>query len=384
MKLGLVFPGCHKRGGVERSVLEAARAWAGDHDVTVYARDVDTEALDGVRVHRVTHRRAPRSFEPVVFAHAAREAVRHERHDHVIAFGVGDVGADILWVNSVHRAWLERSGEFAADGLRSASWRRHVLPHHQVLLQLERRHFRSSDPSAVIVVADAVGHDLTRLYGVAQDRVHTVHNGFDPGEFDPGRRRALRAEARRALQLPDDAVVLLMVANELHRKGFPVLLEAVARVGDPRLHVVLAGRAAPTGFTRRIEELGLAARVRHLGVQPDVGRVHAVADVFVLPTKYEAFCLAVVEALASGLPVIVSTTPGAGDLVVDGVNGRLQQDPTDPVELATLIRTSLDDAARTAWAAAAAPSVAHLTWGRLFDEAAGIIAASPTRRGRPG
>jgi UDP-glucose:(heptosyl)LPS alpha-1,3-glucosyltransferase len=221
----------------------------------------------------------------------------------------------------------------------------------------------------VVVVADAVGHDLTRLYGVAPALLATVHNGFDPAEFAPERRATERAEARAQWGLDDTAVVLCMVANELPRKGYDVLLRAAAEVGDDRLHVLLAGTADPAGYDRLVDDLGLARRVHYIGRQSDVGRVHSAADAFVLPTKYEAFCLAIVEALASGLPVVTTSVPGAGDAVVEGVNGLLQKDPEDHHELAGLLAVVADDGERERLAAAARPSVEHLRWSTLLDEA---------------
>jgi glycosyltransferase involved in cell wall biosynthesis len=99
----------------------------------------------------------------------------------------------------------------------------------------------------------------------------------------------------------------------------------------------------------------------------------------VLPTRYEAFCIAVVEALASGLPVITSDVPGAGDLVIDDVNGRLQRDPADAGELAGLLTSALHDRRYRNWAGRAAATVEDHTWSELLDRALQEIAARPRR-----
>jgi glycosyltransferase involved in cell wall biosynthesis len=94
---------------------------------------------------------------------------------------------------------------------------------------------------------------------------------------------------------------------------------------------------------------------------------HAAADLLVLPTQYEAFALTVVEALASGLPVITTTVPGAGDLVRHDGNGLLQQDATDAIELASLLELALDRSRRERWAAAAPEAVAGYEWTTLMS-----------------
>jgi glycosyltransferase involved in cell wall biosynthesis len=383
--VALVFPGCHRRGGVERSVWELARHWSQAHDVTVYAADVDREALPtSVAVVPVHPVRAPGPLAPWAFARASRAALAGHGHDHVVTFGIEAAPGlgDVLWVNSVHRAWLERRGEAAHDGLRQSAWRR-LLPHHQVLLGLERRYFRVPGPAPVrrvVGVADAVGRDLVRLYDVPASLVATVHNGYDPTEFHPHRpddRRSVRAE----LGLPDDAVVLLVVANELARKGFLVVVEAAARLADPRVHVLLVGRADPAAYAPQIAAAGMARRVHWAGSRSDMGRVHAASDLFVLPTTYEAFCLAIVEALASGLPVVTTTVPGAGDLIRPGTNGLLQHAPRDVDELAGLLRQGLDSDTRARWAAAAPSSVSHVTWSALAARAAHLLEGLPSLQG---
>jgi glycosyltransferase involved in cell wall biosynthesis len=136
---------------------------------------------------------------------------------------------------------------------------------------------------------------------------------------------------------------------------------------------LLAGRAEPSDYVRKLRLAGLFDRFTYCGSRTDMGFVHAAADLFVLPTKYEAFCLAIVEALASGLPVITTAVPGAADVISDGYNGRVQRDPNDSGELASLLRESLDLQQRSAWAAAARPSVAHLTWDQLLAQAEHLL-----------
>ena len=372
MDIALVFPGCHRRGGVERSVWEAARWFGTRHQVTVYASDYDGLGLPS----EVRHVRVPAAgglrMLPM-FSAAVTRLLEGSTHDHVLSFGVADVPADVLWVNSVHRAWLERSAQFRGEGIRSSRLRR-LLPHHRQLLALERRYFtRLSHVSLVVVVADAVAADLERLYHVPPALTRTVHNGFDPQEFSPKRRLA-RAAARNELGLPDDATVLLMVANELPRKGYHVLLDAVARLGDPAVHVLLVGRTPPDqAMTSLAQRLGIDDRVHYGGSQADMGRVHAASDLFVLPTKYEAFCLAIVESLGSGLPVVTTTVPGAGDVVREGVNGFLQRDPSDAAELAAILRRALVPATLADLRRQAAPSVADLTWSALFERAEALL-----------
>jgi glycosyltransferase involved in cell wall biosynthesis len=83
--------------------------------------------------------------------------------------------------------------------------------------------------------------------------------------------------------------------------------------------------------------------------------------------------MAIVEALASGLPVLTTSVPGAGDLVQPDVNGLLLHDPEDVDALTVLVRRIADDDVRAGLAAAARPSVDQLTWAKLFDRAIALF-----------
>ena len=370
MRLALVFSGCHHQGGVERLVWEAATHFARFHDVTVVAESVEGDGPPGTKVIGVEPS-GPSWRHPLAFGSAARRALRGQVFDLVISFGAEYQGADVAWVNSVHRAWLERARH--EPGSMIQRFGRYAVPRHLMVLAAERRYFRRRSLRHVISVSNAVTDDLARLYGVDRTIATTVHNGFDPDQFSPARRTSLRAEARAKFGVGESDIVLLIVANELRRKGLGTALDAVALLDDPRLHVLLVGRTPPGAFETRAETLGLADRFHYAGASEDVGFMHAAADLFVLPTQYEAFCLAVVEALASGLPVVTTAVPGAGDVVVDGRTGLIQAEPRSAEELARLLRQAMEPGVIAGWSAAAPGSVEHLAWPVVLAEAEEVL-----------
>lgn len=374
LRPALVFPGCHPRGGVERVVWETMRHLSLRHPVVVVASDVEANGSAGVSVDLVQAPRRPRSLFPLLWRAAAARRVSRLDRAQVVSYGVNCPPGDVLVVQSVHRSWLELGRALQYHGAPVPARLRWALPRHQVLLTLERSYFKSSRPRRVVAVSDNVAHDLQRFYCVPPERIVVVPNGYSPEQCSPDRAAALRAEMREQIGLAARDVALLLVANEWHRKGLSVLLDAVAALGTADVHVVLVGRMAPKSYQPKIARLGLAERVHYCGPTGDVARFHAAADVFVMPTQYEAFGSVVVEALASGLPVITTSRAGAAAAVHPGVNGLLQEDPDDARELAGLLRQALDPDVRAGWASAAPGSVRGYEWSSVMAKIEAIFA----------
>lgn len=179
-----------------------------------------------------------------------------------------------------------------------------------------------------------------------------------PG-IDVSRHREPDRSGRRALGLPDDATVVLVAGSIEPRKGFDVVVEALGRLrwDVPDLHLAVAGSArgaANEGYEgalrRRAAELGVPTTF--LGWVDDMPSVMAAAEVFVLSSRLERLGLVTLEAMASGLPVVVSRAGGSEETVVDGESGLLVE-PDDPAQLAdALQRLHRDPALRQRLAAA--------------------------------
>jgi glycosyltransferase involved in cell wall biosynthesis len=353
---------------VERLVWESLHHFGARYETRFVGNAIDGPYLPRVE-HRVTQTRwwGRRALRPLAFRRAAAALLPRDDGTVVASFGADAAPGDVLVVNSIHRAWLRRGAPVQMYGVTVPNAARYLAPRHEILLALEWTYFRSSRSRAIVAVSQVVADELAELYGVARDRTTVIPNGYDPEVCNPRRRLELRAELRHTLGIADDTVVLLFVANELHRKGFGVLLDAVAQLGDAPFAVEVVGRAPLDSYRAQMSELGLAERVHYRGTTSDIGLFHAAADLLVLPTLYEAFSLTVVEALASGLPVVTTTVPGAGDLVRHDGNGLLQHDATDPSELASLLNLTLDRSRRARWAAAAPDAVAGYDWATLMS-----------------
>ena len=362
MKVALSFPGCHRRGGVERVVFECAHFLAGrGHEVTVFANEWEDDPSAPIRYQCVPTRKQPSFLQGLSYFQEATRLVRDAEYDVLNTHGCVCPTGGVQLVHSLHRAWLERSRAMRGP-LSPARWKQKMNPVHPVLLGLEARHFRERRYRKLVALTPQVKADLHRLYGVPPEDVVVNPNGFSPTEFSPEIRAARRTEMRAGLGLEKRHITLLFVANELERKGYPALLEALRLLQNPDVRLLVVGRADGEAARRQAEAAGVAGQVVVCGPTRDVAGFHAAADLFVLPTQYEAFCLAILEALGSGLPVVTTRVPGAQDAILPGVNGALIDDPRSGSALAAALRPLLAEEARNALSAAAPETVAAYQW----------------------
>jgi glycosyltransferase involved in cell wall biosynthesis len=150
-----------------------------------------------------------------------------------------------------------------------------------------------------------------------------VGNGRDPAVFRPD--LAARAAIRDALGTSADRVVVVAVSRLVRDKGFPELAAAMREVPEAELWVVGERLASDRGedMAALLAASGLGDRLRLLGYRDDVAAVLAAADIFVLPSYFEAMPMSVIEAMLVGLPVVASDVGGLREEVVSGVTGLL-------------------------------------------------------------
>ncbi|MCO6045447.1 glycosyltransferase family 4 protein [Aeoliella sp. ICT_H6.2] len=154
--------------------------------------------------------------------------------------------------------------------------------------------------------------------GVPSERCHVVYNCLGGVGTVP----LSRDLARRELDLADDALVVKMVANMRPVKGADVLLKAAMECSDlPNIKFVLMGRVLDSKIEQLASDPRLQGRVNLTGFQPRAARLLAAADVFVMPSRAEALCVAVLEAMTAGVCPVVSDAGGLKEAVRAGQDG---------------------------------------------------------------
>ena len=282
--------------------------------IPVAVMSADWPQEDGIEFIRCAGRRFPRSMRATSFAGAVCRKLPGlnpapmlvQSNDRVPCCDVFRAG------EGVHAAYLAERRRFEPLVGRMAL---SLSMFHRETLRLERKTYQSGKLKAVIAISKMVSDDIVRHYDFPPERIHHIANGIPLDRFTPGLRDQHRAEIRARLKVPIDKPVILFVGSGFERKGLAFLIKAVAGLeADPELWVVGHDSRAES-YRSLADKVGLGARLKMLGPQKDVLPWYGAADVAALPSIYDPFGTVVIEAMASGLPTVVSTGCGASELV---------------------------------------------------------------------
>ncbi len=328
MKIAIVTHKFGKGDGQGRVNFEIAReALRQGHSLTLIATEIAAEfqAHSAVTWVPIPVRRWPTALlkGQVFAAKSARWLRTHRREIDVVQVNgfITWAASDVNAVHFVHSAWAK--SPVHTGRLRRGPYGLYQRLYTALNARLERRAFRQA--GTVVAVSERVKSELTAI-GVPAERVQVIINGVDSTEFAPG------PASREALGLTG-GVPLALFAGDIRtpRKNLDTTLKALVSVPD--LHLAVAGNIAGSPYPALCTRLGLDNRVHFLGFRRDMAALMQASDLFVFPSRYEACSLVLLEALASGLPVITAETAGGAEVVTPDC-GIVLPDPDDVSALA--------------------------------------------------
>ncbi len=223
--------------------------------------------------------------------------------------------------DGIHQAWMERR-DAASSFLRR--WLRKFNAKHHDALELERALF-GGGARRVIANSQMVKREATQFYGYPAEQIVVVPNGVPLADFRPD--AEARALKRKILQLREEEIAVLFVGSGWERKGLRFAIEAINSLGG-NFRLFVAGRG------RRVD----GRAVQRLGAVRDLPALYAAADIFLLPTLYDPFSNACLEALAAGLPVITTRDNGFSEIIEHRVHGSIIDAPSNVGQICDELR----------------------------------------------
>jgi UDP-glucose:(heptosyl)LPS alpha-1,3-glucosyltransferase len=328
----------------------------------------------GLQIERLPcpHRWAAARVEG--YALAVRRRLRGIHADAVFSICSAATG-DVLRVGWLPYVATLRDLESTARTGVARAWHRFRA---KTLVQLRRDRALLRDGSTKVVFnAKAVLDLCLREFGLSTGRAVLLRNGVDSIAFHPESRVARRDTARRDLGLPRAATVFLLLGPAFGQKGLRGAIGALSEVGHAGggPYLLAVGRDPGGRYGRLAAREGVAERVRIVPPLEDVGLAYAASDAVLLPTRPEPFSNACLEAMAGGLPVVVSRGNGASEIVTARI-GRLVDGPEDRAGLAEALRALEDPATRSALGAEARRAAECFTWESHVSALEAILASA--------
>ncbi len=343
MRIALIRQRYTAAGGAERYLAQLLTSLVGaGHEVHLFTNSW-SDPPPGVTLHRVPVPPGPAFVRILGFAWAANRMSRRSDIDLVHSFD-RTFRPDIYRAgDGCHQAWLDRRRAVDRHVTRSLD---RLNPLHRSLLILERHLFQGGC-RRIIANSRMVQEEILRYYGTAGPAIQVIYTGVDLGRFRPARGGAGGVKFRQALGVGPGDPVVLFAGSGFERKGLRFLLQAAGRMRGIRgLRVWVLGMGNLHRARSLADRLGIANRVHFAGPVADPEGWMAAADLFVLPTIYDPFSNACLEAMACGLPVITTMGNGIAEVLEKWRTGSVIVDPCDVVGLADRITDFLDPVRR--------------------------------------
>ena len=344
-----------RRGGMSEWCWQFVCATARrGYDLHVVAQGFGQDPLPS----QISRHRIARTNSRLAFSQEASDLLRRLRPDVIHDTGIG-WHFDIFQPHGgSYAAWLERRLDMYPWWFRAA--KRPIdalLPRHRDFARHARRQcaaVKQADKT-VIALSNIVADDYERRHGIHAGQIKVIYNGVDCQRFSPAHRTTYRALVRRNLGVADDALLLLLAAHNFRLKGVPELLALAARLNANKrpVHVAIAGGKRSEQWRRTAKKLGLAGRVSFVGTISNLVPYYAAADAYVHPTYYDPCSLVLLEAAASGLPIVTTRRyNGAVELFCEDEEILVANDPTASGALYERVEALFDDHLRAKLSAA--------------------------------
>ncbi len=328
MKILLIRMGFNKHGGISRYVAELAERFVKEHETHLLTAKYDYKVANLI-VHKKSMIEKPFWLQIASNAYYntkyAKKLKEKFNIDIIHSNGVESLFCNVVTMHSCHRAWVDHYKSWSiAKNIKAI-----LNPVNRVVLQLEKKVVEKGS-KIIISVSEGVKREILRYYNVPEEKIVVISNGVDLEEFKPNREK--RKKIRKKLKIDENEIVLMFSGHEFERKGLRFIIEALPMIKD-NVRLLVIGRDNPELYKKLAQRLGVLDKIIFAGFVSDITEYYAASDIFVFPTAYEAFSLATLEAVASGLPILATKVNGTEELIMESYNGFfIKRDPKDIAE----------------------------------------------------
>jgi len=358
-KIAVVIPKYGLIGGAEQFVAELTGRLAapGNNDYHVFAHRWQKEAK-GIHFHKVPIISFPKFFTTLSFAFFVRRQIAAQHfnliHSHERIFA-----ADIYTLHGVpHRFWTSevRQKKMSLYDLATA-W-------------VEKKLVQEGGCQKFVAVSNLTKEIFLNEYPVDPRRVAVIHPGVDLADYPD--KDSARAQIRNEYGLTPDIPVIVFASMNFEIKGLHAIIAALARlkIHGRDFRLIVAGKGNVRKYKQFAASAGLGNQVIFTGMvkKEKMIRLYLSGDLYIMLSQFDTFGMVVLEAMAAGLPVIISHNVGAKDLVLEGQNGFIINDTTNLTDIADKVDLLLDVNRRAVMSAMASETAKQHTWKRVVSQ----------------
>lgn len=371
MKIAIVRKRYNPFGGAERYLnLLAAHLHRQGHEVHIFANRWADNRDERIIFHKVSMLGGLSLLKIWSFAAAACFALRQFRGD-IILSNERLFSQDIFRASDgVHRTWLKIRMKHLSPVKKISIL---INPLHWSVRFFDWYIFNRRAFRKIIAPSEFIKQDILNTYHkVRQEDISVIYNGVDLERFRPENKKNYRDAIRNELNLAPSTWLLLFVGTGFERKGLRYAIEAL-RYLPPDTILAVIGKGKIRRYMTLARRWNLQGRVKFLGPVEGVERYYAAADLLISPTLYEPMANVVLEALATGIPVVTSRDSGNAEIVTEGVDGWLINNPTDALDISMKIEAAIKKARESITEIMARKKAEHFPLQRTLKEIINVV-----------
>jgi len=371
MKIALVHKRLDLRGGTERDLYHTAEGLRDlGHEVHLFCAEFAVPPPEGATGHKIPSLPLGRTARLWSFAFLAPRAILRHRCDVTVGFGRMACQDIVRSGGGSHRVFLEKMVQ--VEGVLRRLWHR-VSVYHRSVLAVERLQYSSGNYKKILAVSREVKREIMATYHVPEEKIAVLYNGVDHERFHPRNRGRSRERVRAQWGILPEAPVVLFVGSGFKRKGLDRLLAIWESPGLSGIYLLVVGGDAHWSQYSSRAKTKAQGRIVFTGRQSQVEDYYGAADLLVLPAFQEAFGNVILEALASGLPVITTRAVGAAEILSGELEMGILANPDRPSEIEAKILCMLDPERWSSLSEQARKLGEKYSWKNHFRELEGCL-----------
>lgn len=276
----------------------------------------------------------------LTFNSSVNRYLKNTRYDCIFGMDRTEYQTHLRAGGGSHAAWIQRRCEEYSP-LRCLSFR--INPFHRMMIKIERNAFLSNELKRIFCNSNLVRNEIIHYYPQAEDKIMVVHNGVEWHEFSKAFDEAATSKESLLVRLGlhPDRFYFLFLGSGYKRKGLKKAITALRSLPN-YVDLLVVGKDKNENQYKAIsEKLQLRERIHFFGPQRNVIPFFQISDAFILPTIYDPFSNASLEALAMGLYTVTSNANGCSEVIKDRA-GYIIENLRDNDSIAEAMKTALD------------------------------------------